>query len=368
MKRLWVLCEEPAEYTLDKARLVFAPLGADVAWRRSASDVSETCVERALDGMSLFGRIVCIVRALRGHEAVLLNGFAGGVHWLCILLNALWWRRAMGFAVDTQAGESFQACRGEERGAVRRTFRNALLGWLFRRPYVYGLPGGSGVHVEFFKGHGMAEERIFVLPMVVDGGRYRRSTPRAPGGAVRFGYIGRLEERKRVAEALAAFRECAEGGMDDAEFEVVGDGPCREALEREFAHVPGVMFSGALHGVAKAEALHRFDVLVLPSAYEPWGLVVNEALEAGVPVVVSDRVGARRDLVEGGRPTGLVVKVEEEGALAGAMRRLAADAALRGEMAKAAAERMRGWSMPQAKAALENWLAGAVSSGARTRR
>jgi hypothetical protein len=63
-----------------------------------------------------------------------------------------------------------------------------------------------------------------------------------------------------------------------------------------------------------------------------------------------------------------VVKVEEEGALAGAMRRLAADAALRGEMAKAAAERMRGWSMPQAKAALENWLAGAVSSGARTRR
>ena len=73
--------------------------------------------------------------------------------------------------------------------------------------------------------------------------------------------------------------------------------------------------AGALYGEAKVKALHRFDVLVLPSAYEPWGLVVNEALEAGVPVIVSDRVGARKDLVEGERPTGLVVAVEEKGAL-----------------------------------------------------
>ena len=100
--------------------------------------------------------------------------------------------------------------------------------------------------------------------------------------------------------------------------------------------------------------------IVLPSAYEPWGLVVNEALEAGVPVIVSDRVGARKDLVEGERPTGLVVAVEEKGALVAAMRRLAEDAALREEMASAAVERMRGWSMPQAKAALDRWLRSVV--------
>ena len=355
VKKLWVLCEEPTEYTLDKVRCVFEPMGADVAWRRAASELSPAGAKDALEGMSFIRRLWRVMRAVHTHEALLLNGFAGKVHWMCIILNALLWHRPLGFAVDTQAGESFQECRGMERGSFRRTIRNAFLGWLFKRPYVYGLPGGSGAHVEFFRSHGMADERIFVLPMVVAGARYRRRAPREVGGAVRFGYIGRLEERKRVAAALSAFFVCVCSGMN-VEFEVVGDGPGRASLEEVFAHVPGVTFAGALYGEAKVKALHRFDVLVLPSAYEPWGLVVNEALEAGVPVIVSDRVGARKDLVEGERPTGLVVAVEEKGALVAAMRRLAEDAALREEMASAAVERMRGWSMPQAKAALDRWL------------
>ena len=335
---------------------MYSPLGVDVAWRRGTSDVSRAEAKDAFEGQSFLRQLARLVYVLCTHEALVLNGFAGRVHWMCILLNALLWHRALGFAVDTQAGESFQECCGRRRGAFRNFLRNALLGWLFKRPYVYGLPGGSGSHVEFFRSHGMAAERIFVLPMVVAGARYRRRVPREEDGVVRFGYIGRLEERKRVAAALSAFFVCVCSGMK-AEFEVVGDGPSRASLEDVFAHVPGVKFSGALHGEAKVAALHRFDVLVLPSAYEPWGLVVNEALEAGVPVIVSDRVGARKDLVEGERPTGLVVKVEEKGALLEAMKRLVCDAALRAEMARAAEERMRGWSMLQARSALERWLA-----------
>ena len=144
MKKLWVLCEEPTEYTLDKVRCVFEPMSADVAWRRAASELSPAGAKDALEGMSFIRRLWRVMRAVHTHEALLLNGFAGRVHWMCIVLNALLWHRPLGFAVDTQAGESFQECRGMERGSFRRIIRNAFLGWLFKRPYVYGLPGGSG--------------------------------------------------------------------------------------------------------------------------------------------------------------------------------------------------------------------------------
>jgi glycosyltransferase involved in cell wall biosynthesis len=63
------------------------------------------------------------------------------------------------------------------------------------------------------------------------------------------------------------------------------------------------------------------DVFVLPSEHEPWGLVVNEAMNAGRPVVVSDRVGAGPDLIENG-VNGFVYPSRDVAALADRLRRL----------------------------------------------
>ena len=63
------------------------------------------------------------------------------------------------------------------------------------------------------------------------------------------------------------------------------------------------------------------DVFVLPSEHEPWGLVVNEAMNAGKPVIVSDRVGAGPDLVEDG-VNGFVYPARDVAALADRLRRL----------------------------------------------
>ena len=62
-------------------------------------------------------------------------------------------------------------------------------------------------------------------------------------------------------------------------------------------------------------------VLVLPSTYEPWGLVVNEAMSAGMPVLVSDEVGAHYDLVDG-NDTGFVFDAYEEQSLIDAMEQI----------------------------------------------
>ena len=85
------------------------------------------------------------------------------------------------------------------------------------------------------------------------------------------------------------------------------------------------------------------DLLVLPSDYEPFGLVVNEAMLCGRPVVVSDRIGARYDLVREGE-TGSVFPCGDVEALANTLRSLLSDRSQLDRMGAAAKERMQTWT------------------------
>src|SRR5260221_9425889 len=85
------------------------------------------------------------------------------------------------------------------------------------------------------------------------------------------------------------------------------------------------------------------DLLVLPSLYEPFGLVVNEAMLCGCPVAVSDRVGAKYDLVRSGE-NGYVFPVGNVDALAAIFRDVLADPEKRKRMGEAARQRMETWS------------------------
>ena len=114
-------------------------------------------------------------------------------------------------------------------------------------------------------------------------------------------------------------------------------------------HPLGVERLGVLSPVELRELYAACDVLVLPSIptrtfREPWGLVVNEAMDRGLAVIASDAVGAAAGgLVRDGR-NGLVVAAGDSRALADAIVRLAADAELRGSMGRAGAEDVRAYS------------------------
>ena len=168
---------------------------------------------------------------------------------------------------------------------------------------------------------------VFDAPQSVDVAHFARPVPdedrataRARAGARRedflLVYVGRLVPEKGIATLLAAWREA---GLDHAALAFAGQGPERPP--------------NALGPVAKADlpALYAAaDALVLPSLRtatftEPWGLVVNEAMLQGTPVITSDAVGAAAGgLVRPGR-NGLVVPPGDARALAGAIRRLAGD-------------------------------------------
>jgi glycosyltransferase involved in cell wall biosynthesis len=81
---------------------------------------------------------------------------------------------------------------------------------------------------------------------------------------------------------------------------IVGHGPLSDELRRRVPEPlrPRLVWAGFLDGAENALAFHAADVLVLPSDQEPWALVIQEGMAAGLVVVASDIVGAAHELVE----------------------------------------------------------------------
>ena len=178
---------------------------------------------------------------------------------------------------------------------------------------------------------------VHIAPQAVDNGFWSAPEPGEPGASpwpaeasARFLFVGRPDPEKGLAVLLEAWRRSslAAGGGALA---LVGPGPGAGAGE------DGVRSLAKVEPVELRSIYACADVLVVPSVAtarfrEPWGLVVNEAMNRGVAVIASDAVGAAAGgLVESGR-NGLIVPAGDAGALAGAMSALAGDAQVRAEM------------------------------------
>ena len=113
-----------------------------------------------------------------------------------------------------------------------------------------------------------------------------------PGDTVLI-YVGRLSDEKQIEHIRPTLEQ-----VPNTRLVLVGDGPARPELERNFAGLP-VNFMGYLSGKRLSQAYASADIFVFPSGLETFGLVVNEAMAAGLPVVAS-RVGGVADIVSEG--------------------------------------------------------------------
>jgi len=143
---------------------------------------------------------------------------------------------------------------------------------------------------------GVPEEKVFLVPLGVDLERFGPA-PRPRSGPVTFAFVGSTIERKGIDALERAFQEVVRL-HPDARLRVAGAvlGPGVSIRNRS---APGWEFAGKLHGEALVDFYRASDVLVLPSLEDSFGLVVPEALACGVPVIVTERTGAR-DLVREG--------------------------------------------------------------------
>jgi glycosyltransferase involved in cell wall biosynthesis len=177
-------------------------------------------------------------------------------------------------------------------------------------------------------------------------------------------FASKLQQRKQCGQLIEAYERLARrrSGVRDASLVIVGDGEQRAALERQagLTGLDGIRFCGFRN---QSELPRFFDlatVFVLPSRDEPWGLVVNEAMNARRAVIVSDEVGCAPDLIEDG-VNGCVYRAGDMDALADALQRVLAMPGVAEGMGGRASERIARWSFEEDVQGLRQALAHVVT-------
>jgi glycosyltransferase involved in cell wall biosynthesis len=245
--------------------------------------------------------------------------------------------------------------RPAEQSFLKRAIKRLVYPWLFSLPDLF-LPGGRR-QAAYLRSYGVDEGRIHIAQMTVDieqlrsriqgqkqtlRERFRKRFDICKDAACAL-YMGRLEYYKGVEDLLESYRTISQSSRS-AVLLIVGDGSLRDAVRVAQSECRSIRYAGRLSGDEVLEAYCAADFLVLPSRSESWGLVVNEAMAVGLPVIVSDRVGCIDDLVRN-QVTGLVVPAKSPSALAAAIKRLNEDSELRAAIGSKGTELISRWTL-----------------------
>jgi glycosyltransferase involved in cell wall biosynthesis len=220
------------------------------------------------------------------------------------VINGIWAERAFAAValVLGNAGTPF-AIYSEcpdilvSRSALKRNVRSFVGRWVARR--ASGLFAVSHLSSDYFGALGFSSDKIYPFG-------YFRASPQekvtsVDTNKVDIVYVGQLIHRKGIDVLLDAIGPLLEK-FPQLQLSLVGSGPDRSAIEarlRQDGLVGRVVLEGVLSSSQIHERLARASALVLPSRWDGWGLVVNEAFSAGIPVVVSDRCGAADLILQG---------------------------------------------------------------------
>ena len=218
----------------------------------------------------------------------------------------------------------------------RAWLRRQWIKSVYRRVDAF-LPVGQA-NREYFRQHGVPENKLFFCPHAVDNERFygtataataaaaewKQTLGIAPGQRVIL-FAGKFEPVKRPRDLVAAFKQAA---LKDTTLLLVGNGELEADLRRDAAGRPNIVFASFQNQTQMPRTYAAGDVFVLPSfgGGETWGLAINEAMCLGRPVIVSSHVGCGPDLV-GPNENGLIFAAGDIPALTAALQEAFADPA-----------------------------------------
>ena len=222
------------------------------------------------------------------------------------------------------------------------------------------LPIGS-LNAAYWQHYFGADIPQFPMPYAVDNGYFRMRSEEAratqaellkelglDAGRPVILFASKLQARKRGKDLVAAYANLVQAGAVDGGLQpyllIVGDGEERARLEEQVREegLEGVRFCGFRNQSELPRFFNLADVFVLPSEHEPWGLIVNEVMNAGCAVIVSDDAGCQPDLVTDG-VEGCVFPVGDVRGLTNALQRVLRSPEIAREMGQRGMERIRSW-------------------------
>lgn len=284
-------------------------------------------------------------------DALLVNGYAQAGNLLAVAAALL-----TGTKVLTRSDSNIELV-GRSPRLAKKLFVKAFFAVCHA-----ALSSGQRNHA-FYRYWGMPDRKLIATPFTVDNDRFRQDSQLSPEArhALRavwgchddtvpvMVFASKFMRRKQPHLTIEAAGRLAREGHR-LHLVMAGSGEMDAELRALAATYPelAVHFTGFVNQAEMPALLGASDVFLFPSTGEPWGLIVNEAMAAGLPVVVGERCGCAPDLVEPG-VNGSLVGDGDLDALTDAMRHLAIDPALRRRMGDAGSARIARWGLRETR-------------------
>jgi glycosyltransferase involved in cell wall biosynthesis len=296
-------------------------------------------------------------------DVLWVHGYNRWFHWL-----AMAWAKIRGLKVLVRDEATLISTpRSRLKRLVKRLF------FLMIRNLGDGFLAIGTLNAEYYQSHGIAPERIFSVPYTVDNPFFRDKARAAsperehlrrelglePGRPIIL-YASKLSPVKHGTDLLEAYLQMSPDPAQEPDpyLLFIGDGDQRETMEARARTVNwrSIKFLGFKNQTELPRYYDLCDVLVLPSVFEPWGLVINEVMNAGRAVVVSDQVGCAPDLVRSGE-NGYIFKTGDIDGLRQALMNIVSDPQKCRAMGQKSLEIIGTWGIEEDVAGLKEALA-----------
>tara|TARA_B100000767_G_scaffold247024_1_gene247023 strand:- start:832 stop:1887 length:1056 start_codon:yes stop_codon:yes gene_type:complete len=280
---------EPASYTLDLAVNVYDKNEIDYCFIKSNTLVVSDSKSNNdfLDKKPWISRFSYMLNCFKNNDFIIINGYNNYPFILTFIFNF--------FSIK----KKFIATESDTQLVISNNYLKRFVKWMylsviFQNKYVLGFAGGNNSHKDLFRHYGMNEDRIFLMPMMVDNSKFYIDKKKTPN-IFTFLFVGRLVPHKNVEHLIQQFN--INFSEKDALLKIIGDGEQGKYLTDKYTSEK-VIFMGKKFNQELIVEYFSASCFVCPSLFEPWGLVVNEALSAGLPVIVKKEVGACFDLIK----------------------------------------------------------------------
>lgn len=279
------------------------------------------------------------------YDALIVNGHNHATYLLAMLAS-----RLLGTPVLMRCDTHLLL----RRSALKRALRKPLMGFMYRKICSFCLPIGTR-NREFYLSNGVTEDKLALVPFAVDNDHFISGAAAArpkeelkrefglprQNGVILF--ASKLIARKRPMDLLRAFAAARARDLQSS-MVFVGSGDQEQILKDYVGEhgIPDVYFFGFRNQSELPDFYSLADVFVLPSEDEPWGLILNEVMCAGLPVIAADEIGAVPDLVRH-RINGFVYSSQNITELCDRILEIMKDADLRNEMGAASRRIIDRW-------------------------